>query len=67
MPGELGDEQTQPGVGYYEDRYDPDPEWIHAKDSTGWYEPIPENSQIKRILKRLRNKKYKRSDGDQDA
>jgi len=63
MPGELGDEQTQQGVGYYESRYDPDPEFFDLKNSQAWHEAIPQNGQLERILKRLKNKKYK-SDGD---
>lgn len=62
MPGELGDEQTQQGVGYYEHRYDPDPNWMVSKDDTLWHEMIPKNTQLKRILKRLREKKYKKQE-----
>jgi len=63
MPGELGNEETQAGVGYYEHRYDPDPEWFHKKDHPDWVGSASLNGQTQRILKRLRNKKYK-SDGD---
>jgi hypothetical protein len=60
MPGELGDEESQQQVGYYEHRFDPDPDWFSKKDGISWRERVPKDNQMQRVLKRLRDKKYKK-------
>lgn len=60
MPGELGDEQTGPFVGYYEQRYKPTGEWNLPEYGKVPKDDDPDDStQIGRILKRLRKSKKK--------
>lgn len=51
MPGELGNEYMQQGVGYYEHRYD------HSGEGGTFMPKTPKNQQqLKRILERIRKK-----------
>ena len=60
MPGELGDPIEQPNVGHYENRYEPDPEWNVRKDFQPETGTISDkNTQIGRILRRLKNRNNK--------
>lgn len=59
MPGELGNEYEQPFVGYYEKRYDDHSDANTLIRPVSWHDIIPKNGQMKRILERLRKKKYK--------
>lgn len=60
MPGELGDEQEQQPVGYYEHRYVPTGDWMldsvgainSWKDERKYKKPM-----IRRILERLRKQR----------
>ena len=57
MPGELGDEQTQQGVGYYEHLYRPTGEWLDPSYGNAWDAEKPKGqSQMDRIMKRLKKK-----------
>jgi hypothetical protein len=62
MPGELGDEQSQPGVGYYEHKYDPDPDFFQMKVESPEGAKPHKDRQLKRVLDRLRAKKYRNGD-----
>jgi hypothetical protein len=70
MPGELGDENTQLGVGYYERLYKPTGDWmdpnygnVHKKDEFGKKE-----TQMDRIMRRIRkrNKKMEHQPPEKD-
>lgn len=59
MPGELGDELTQPGVGYYEHLYRPTGDWMESSYGKVQENEPDSNTQMGRLLKRLRKKKKK--------
>jgi len=50
MPGELGNEEDQQGVGYYEHRYSPDNPEVHPDNS----DEKPRGAQILRVIKKMR-------------
>jgi hypothetical protein len=50
MPGELGDEETQQGVGYYERRYVQTGEW---NDPPPDKKNKPRSSMIMSVLKKF--------------
>lgn len=60
MPGPLDDPMWGPFPGYYEPRYEHHPDANSPPKS--WSDIVPRNGQMKRILERLRNKKYKTED-----
>jgi len=61
MPGELGNEETQFGTGYYEHRYPSDGgEWMNANYGNmisykDWRKKSPQRGMISRIMKALKN------------
>ncbi len=63
MPGELGNEEEQPMVGYYERRYTPNGEWMVQNYGKGnvWNPDVPSQNTMKGLVERLRKKD--KSDG----
>lgn len=59
MPGELGDELTQQGVGYYEHLYQPTGEWMLSGYGNLPGQEKGNQSQLKRLMKKLKKKKKK--------
>ena len=59
MPGELGDEMTQQGVGYYEHLYKPTGDWMESSYGNKHDdEKNPGNQkQLNRVMNRLRKHK----------
>lgn len=59
MPGELGDEYTQTGVGYYERLYTPTGEWVLSGYGTPgrWPKKMRGQRQLYRVLENLKRNK----------
>ena len=58
MPGEIGDEQEQPMVGYHENTTNDDRrnDKEQFQGDTSWGDSKPQSPQILRMLKRIRER-----------
>lgn len=70
MPGELGNEFEQFGVGYYENRYQPHGEW--NDDTYGavrsWSDEAPKKKKgVMRIIKKMMEKGHQEGKSDQNG
>jgi len=61
VPGELGNEEAQLGVGYYENRYRPYGEWNDKTYGTSrpWEENEDKKRGVLKVVKRMLDKEKK--------
>ena len=67
MPGELGNEEEQQGVGYYEHRFSPDVDPCTEPNGTiGDMKKKPPNGSVMRVLRKFTENQMKRDESKQE-
>ena len=67
MPGELGNEEEQQGVGYYEHRYSPDDDpCTEPSGDIGDMKKRPSNGSVMRVLRKFTEDQMKREESKQE-
>lgn len=67
MPGELGNEEEQQGVGYYEHRSSPDGDPCTEPNGTiGDMKKKPPNGSVMRVLRKFTENQMKRDESKQE-
>lgn len=67
MPGELGNEDEQPEVGYYEHRYSPDDDpCTEPRGSIGDMKDRPSGGSVMRVLRKFTEERMKQEMGKQE-
>ena len=64
MPGELGDEQEQPEVGYYERRYVPDDD--PNTSPFGVCRRMPSGKSVLKVLRNFTEERMKQEQGREE-